>query len=258
LLGWLAALGMFGLAAYVVPKRFVALWMKKRKIEPKVAGPMLSFAQPGQKKEEPKKPRSRVRPFYLLHLGVGFVVMAAVLGHAGFRLPPNGAGALLFAFWGTALLGLFGAGVYRLLPRRLSALERKGALPEDLAREKDALADRMHRALSGRSALLKKLVDEQLLPYAKKPLGWLALLLSGESLRSERKRLEARMTQIAHGQPHSLAGLDDVVRIAVEMRALPARRLLTIMLRSWLPIHAAATAAVLLLLVIHIVTVSFP
>ena len=40
-----------------------------------------------------------------------------------------------------------------------------------------------------------------------------------------------------------LAGLDDVVRIAVEMRALPLRRLLTVGLRSWLPVHLIATGS---------------
>ncbi|MEM7587818.1 MAG: histidine kinase, partial [Acidobacteriota bacterium] len=45
-------------------------------------------------------------------------------------------------------------------------LEREGALPEDLRRERESLLDRLHRELSGRSDMVKRAARVVLLPYA--------------------------------------------------------------------------------------------
>ncbi|MCB9750638.1 MAG: cyclic nucleotide-binding domain-containing protein [Myxococcales bacterium] len=163
------------------------------------------------------------------------------------------AGLLTATFWLTAALGGWGAWAYRALPQRLSRLEREGALPEDLRGQREALLDRFHRELSGRSDLVKRAARVVLLPYALSRAGALALLLSGRSADDERRRVHARVLRILGEQDaEQLAGLTDVVRTAVELRALPARRLLTAALRGFFAAHVVISGLALALLVAHV------
>ena len=177
-----------------------------------------------------------------------------MLGHAGAHLGGDLSGVLHAVFWLTALFGLWGALAYRVIPRRLSRLERSGALPEDLRGERERLVDRFRRELSGRSDLVKRAAKILLLPYALARGGWLALLLSGRDQRSERQLLQARVERLLGEQgSERLAGLEELVRTAVEIRAIPARRMLTALLRAFLPGHVVLTGLLLTLLAAHIV-----
>jgi hypothetical protein len=181
------------------------------------------------------------------------LTIAAVLGHAGLRVPQNPAGSLALAFWAVSLLGCFGALAYRLVPRRLARLERRGDLPEDLAAERKALLDRLFVQASGRDELVKAIAARVLVPYARAVLGPLALLASGRSLADEEARLHARIDAMRQGRGQGrLSGLPELVRTAVELRALPVRRVLTALLRGWLPLHMVVSAVGLALLGLHV------
>ncbi len=233
------------LGAYVFPKRAVRQWLRPKDSAVRVAA---DAARPVA--------RSRVRPHATLHVAIGLVAMGAVALHAGLRFPSNVAGALNLGFWLAALVGVVGALLYRMLPERLSRIERRGALPEDLAREREALVARLYRDASGRSELLKAIVDKLLLPYTRRPLGSLLLVASGRSLHEEQDRLRQRVESVLEGRGgDQLDGLDDVLRTVVELRALPARRALTALLRGWLPLHLVLGGLIAVLLVLHIVGV---
>jgi Fe-S-cluster-containing dehydrogenase component len=249
--GWLSMLIMLLLLAYALPKRVVRSWMRKR--ERSSADQVLSEA--GQMGKVGRV-RSVVRPFYVLHIAIGIVVVGTIAAHSGLRMSASSGGALSLALWLTVGLGLFGAVAYEVLPRRLSRIERSGSLPEDLGTEHRHLTDRLYRSLSGRSDLVKTIAGQILIPYAHSSTGSVALLLSGRGLKQEERRLRARVDDVLQGRGvGKLAGLDDVVRIAVEMRALPLRRILTFGLRSWLPIHLVATGITMALLFLHVVVV---
>jgi Fe-S-cluster-containing dehydrogenase component len=256
--GIVAALAMVGLVAHALPKRLVKRWMK-----PKARSSARSLVDDG-------KPapiiRSKVRPFYVLHLALGMLLPGLLIAHTGWSLPANAAGLLMILSWMTLLLGAFGAIAYATIPRRLTKLERGGTLPEDLAREREHLIDRLQRELSGKSTSLKQLATEHLLPWANAPLGWLAMLASGRDLRTTRAALRERVetwlpSQLRRdgGQPHAreqaLAGLDPLLRTCVELRALPARRVLTALLRGWLAPHVLLTGALFVALLAHVVFV---
>lgn len=244
--GWLAFLACIALAGYAVPKRLFARFVERR--QKSSVARRITGSGP-----EEKTARSALRPHYFIHLALGGVVIAGTALHAGLRMPATAAGALAAAFWGTVLLGLFGALVYRTLPARLTRLERKGALPEDLASERDLLFDRLHRHSSGKSDLLKKIAERILVPYARSVTGPVELFVSGRSLREEEKRLTERVQTVLEGRgSERLEGLDDLVRIVVELRALPARRLATLALRAWLPVHVIGTGILFALLLLHI------
>jgi alpha-D-ribose 1-methylphosphonate 5-triphosphate synthase subunit PhnH len=79
------------------------------------------------------------------------------------------------------------------------------------------------------------------------------MIVGGSSLGDEetklRRQVGARLPPAASG---ATADIDEAVRTAVELRALPARIWLTRLLRAWLPIHIVSTAVVLTLLALHI------
>ena len=237
--GIMAAAGMALLLAYAAPKRLVRLWMRKRD---------------GVRTEIRSK--SRVEPQLHLHLAVGLVTVGLALAHAPPKLPAISAGsALSFAFFVTSAIGALTALAYRLLPERLARIERTAALPEDFAAGRRDLLDRLYREVSGKSELVKKLFEKVLVPYTKNPLGPTWLLLSGRRLRDEQKALEMRIDAILEGRGQErLAGLAGLVRIVVELRALPAQRFVLRLLRAGLIAHIATFAVALALLAVHIVT----
>lgn len=229
------------LALHAVVKRFVRLWVRPRSRRRTLAG------------VDQGAPRSRVRSFVRAHVVIGLVAPAAVLAHAGTRMPDGPAGGLVAAWWATAALGLLGGLAYAIVPRRLTRLERDGALPEDLAARRTELVDRLYRAGSGKSDLVKAIAERILVPYARSATGPLALVLSGRTLSAEEARVRGKVDAMLQGRgAERLGGIDELVRIVVELRALPARRVLTGILRGFLPLHIVGTALVLALVAIHV------
>jgi hypothetical protein len=240
-LAWVAGvvglLSVVGLAAYAVPKR---LGPKRGRLRPSADG-------------DAPRAAVRVASHYRIHLALGLASLVAVALHSGLRLGAGVAGALGLAFWLTAGLGLAAAAAYRWLPHRLTLLERAGALPEDLKGERERLFDRLHRATTGTSELTKVVMEKLLLPYARAPLGPLWLLGSGRSLGEERRAVRARVDAVLKGQGGDrLDGLDELIGVVVELRALPARRLLNACLRGSVIAHVVGTGMVLCLGVLHV------
>jgi hypothetical protein len=236
----IGALMILALGAYVVPKRVVWIWMRPR----------------DRRERERPVARSRTRGHMLAHVAIGLVAPAAVVTHAGVSIGATSGGALLAAFAVATVLGAIGSLAYRTLPPVLTRMERSGALPEDLAGDAGELRARLFREISGTSALVKRLAEKILVPYARAPLGWVALAESGRGLAEEERRLRARIDRILEGRGgERLAGLDRVIRLAVEVRALPGRRVLTAVLRGWLPLHVVIAAATVALLGVHVLAV---
>ena len=248
-MGVLGGVLIAALASYAGPKRLVRRAMRRRPAGARAAlGPE-------------RAPRSRMRPHLLVHMILGALAPACAVAHAGARLPASPGGALMLALGLASLLGVAGAIVYRALPRRLTRLERRGALPEDLRAERDALSSRLYREISGTGEAVKAAATHIVLPYVRAPLGGLALALSGRSLAGEEARIQRRIDDAVAGHSDGrvegsrrLEGLRPVLRTAVELRALGSRRILTAALRAWLPLHIVAGAAVLALLLLHAVT----
>ena len=154
------------------------------------------------------------------------------------------------------LTGGLGALVHAFLPPRLARLERGSVLPEELVGRRREIDERVFTQLSGRSEVVKTLYGRVLRPYRASRLGALLLVLSGRRLREEEKHVRAAAAGLLAGrQSERLDGLDELVRLVVEHRAVGALQLLTFALRGWLPVHLAATGTALVLLVAHVVAV---
>jgi Fe-S-cluster-containing dehydrogenase component len=234
--GWLAALLMVGLLVYAAPKRGVRFWMKL-----------------GKRTKAPA--RSVTRPHYVAHLVLGLFAMGVAMAHAPGALPTAG-GALFVALMLAGASGVALAGAYALVPSRLARIERKSLLPEDFAKEREAVTTRLYRAISGKSDVVKALADKVLLPYARSRLGPVALVLSGRDLAAEGRRLRVRADALLQGRAEQrLGGLDELIRSAVDLRALPAQRALLTILRVGLPIHLVSFAIAFALLFVHLIAV---
>jgi len=234
--GWATAAVMLALAAYAAPKRGVRFWMRLEK-----------------RKKGPTK--SVTRPHYLAHLILGVLAIALALSHAPGAQSTAG-GALFVALLVAGTSGVLLSLAYALLPRVLSRVERAPLLPEDFAKAREATTTRLYRAVSGKSDVVKALADKLVLPYARSRLGPIALVASGRDLSQEARRLRDRAADMLQGRAtERLGGLDDVIRSAVDMRALPAQRALLALLRVGLPVHIVAFALALALLVVHVVSV---
>jgi Fe-S-cluster-containing dehydrogenase component/CRP-like cAMP-binding protein len=199
---------------------------------------------------------SRVRPHAIAHMALGTLALGIVLAHVGARVAPNAAGALLVAFAVASATGIASALAYRLVPRALSRVERSGRLAEDLPARARDLDDRAFGALTGRSDATKAVYARWLAPYAKAPLGALVLVASGKTLRDEEKRLRGWVERVLGERHRTLDGLDDLVRMVVERRALRAQVALQALLQIGLPAHVIAVAVTLVLLLMHIALVT--
>jgi hypothetical protein len=241
-LGVAAAVLFVLLAAYGPGKRLVRLWSRR--------------LPPGG--EAPARVRSMVQPQLDSHVAIGLAAMGCAVAHAGVGGSASSGSGLAVAFLGASALGLLAALAYRVLPRRLSRLERSASLPEDLGALRRELADRLYAAVSGRSDVVKTIFARVLAPYERAPLGWLSLILSGRDLGGEQRALRARIDRMLEGRASSrLGGLDELVRLCVEKRALRAQWVLSSLLRVWLPLHLVAAAVAAVLLVAHVAEVAF-
>ncbi|MBX3230967.1 MAG: cyclic nucleotide-binding domain-containing protein [Labilithrix sp.] len=211
------------------------------------------------------------RYMYIAHMSFGVLALGVSVAHVGARIPPNVAGALTLSLALAVLSGLAGGALNVVVPRMLARLERKTVLPEELASRARDLDGQVFRALSGKSELVKTLFVKSLRPYLRARLGPLWLVASRRSLREEERSLRTRLDALmgaaapakgaaapAKGTAAATktAGLDDLVRLVVEHRATRAQRALTWILRGWLVPHLAATAAALVLLVLHVIGVA--
>lgn len=196
------------------------------------------------------------RRLYIAHLAVGTLALGGILAHTRASAPANVAGALAIAMAFALATGVLGAAVHVLLPSRLARLERGSVLPEELAARLRAIDERIFAQLSGRSEVVKTLYGSVLRRYRASRLGPLVLVLSGRRLREEEARVRATLGGLLDGRKSErLDGLDELVRLVVEHRAASALRGLTFALRGWLGVHLAATAAAIVLLVMHVVAV---
>jgi Fe-S-cluster-containing dehydrogenase component/CRP-like cAMP-binding protein len=212
---------------------------------------LLSIAYSGAKR---LRVRWSSRYMYIAHMAVGTLLLGVTVAHVGTRIPPNVAGALALSLLLTVVTGALGGAFAVVLPPALSRLERKSVLPEELSARARELDSQVFRALSGKSELVKTLYVQALRPYLRSRFGPFVLLASRRTLRAEEKRLRARLDALI-GKPKTDAALDDLVRLVVEHRAVRVQRWLTWLLRGWLAPHLAATVAVVILMVLHIVGV---
>jgi hypothetical protein len=194
----------------------------------------------------------------MLHFALGLAATATLAFHGGARFTGSG-GAAAIGLGLTALFGIATVIGYGLIPARLSRLERRALLPEEIAPRYQELYQQLYAGVTGKSELVKKLFERVLVPYLRVPLGWFWLIACGGDLKSEEQRLRGSIDAKLQGRgAERLAGLDGLIRSAVELRALAAQRWLGWLLRAALPAHVIAAIATTVLIAVHVATAVRP
>jgi Fe-S-cluster-containing dehydrogenase component/CRP-like cAMP-binding protein len=191
----------------------------------------------------------------IAHGAIGLLAIGAVGAHVAGRVHANVAGAALVAFVLASITGIAAALAYAFLPPALARVERDALLPEDLPARARSIEHGTFAALSGRSDATKALYARVLGPMASSWLGAPHLVASGRSLREEEARVRRRVDAVvgARAGAGTLDGIDDLVRLTVERRAVRAQRLLQGGLRACVPLHVVAVAIAVTLVALHVV-----
>ena len=198
----------------------------------------------------------RVRLHAVAHMALGALAAGLAVGHGGLGGATPAASALRLAFFGSAATGLLAGALYALVPGRLTRLEKRGLLPEEIGDHARALEEKVFSLLTGRSELVKTIFKKNLAPYHASRLGALGLLASGRTLSEEQARLRGRVDAMLGGRGQGkLGGLDELVRAVVERRGLRAGAPRRAALALALPLHVAVTLAALVLLAVHVALV---
>ncbi len=204
---------------------------------------------------DPHRATSVVRPQLQIHLALGLLTLGLAVAHARPRPGGGHGGALWTALVLTSALGGFVALAYRCDPQaaRTAGCDRPRS-PRTSPGARQDLLDRLYREASGKSELVKlKLFEKILLPLHAERRGPSRAGPSGRSLREEEAALRTRIDGVLEGRgKERLAGLAELLRIVVELRALPAQRWLSRVLRVGLPLHIVTFAIAMALLALHV------
>lgn len=198
---------------------------------------------------------ANARAHAIAHLATGVLAAGVAAWHAGSRIHANLAGGLWLAFVAASATGGLAATAYAMLPRVLARVERRAELSEDLSSRAKDLAERAFGALTGRSEATKAAYARWLAPYAGAWLGGPCLIFAGRSLRDEERRLRTEIGRAIGARIGHLDGIDDLIRLAVERRAVSAQRLLQAALRTVVPVHVVWVAVTAVLLLAHVASV---
>ncbi|HEX8794927.1 MAG TPA: hypothetical protein VF765_28470, partial [Polyangiaceae bacterium] len=198
---------------------------------------------------------ANARVHAIAHLATGTLAAGVAAWHAGPRIHVNLAGALWLSFVAASVTGGLAAAAYALLPRVLARVERRAALPEDLPARARDLGERAFGALSGRSDATKAAYARWLAPYSAAWLAGFRLILGRRTLGEEERRLRAEIERAIGARIAHLDGIDDLIRLTVERRAVSAQRLAQGALRAVVPVHVVCVAVTTVLLLAHVASV---
>jgi Fe-S-cluster-containing hydrogenase component 2 len=200
-----------------------------------------------------------LRYWMLLHIYAGVVAGIVLLLHSGPRLGGLLTSLLYVVFDLVIVSGLIGVIAYIVSPRIMTRIEGEPLLLEDLETRRAELKQQAASLLERSEGWLKDEIRERVYPRFSS-LGFLwRQLWRREELKSllaqAREEFKPRTTRLATHDEREL--LLSAVETAVTLRRVDALLFLHRTLRSWIPIHVISTAAMLALMVVHVVQVVF-
>lgn len=200
-----------------------------------------------------------LRYWMLVHIYAGVVAGVVLLLHSGSNLGGLLTGLLYVVFDLVLLSGVVGVIAYIVAPRIMTRIDGEPLLVEDLETRRGELQKQAASILEQSEGWLKDEIRDRVYPrYASFGFLWRQL-----SRREDLKRLlaQAREEFKSHttrtATPEERELLLSAVETAVTLRRVDALLLLHRTLRSWIPIHVVSTAAMLFLMIVHIVQVVF-
>ncbi|HJP91540.1 MAG TPA: cyclic nucleotide-binding domain-containing protein [Pyrinomonadaceae bacterium] len=200
-----------------------------------------------------------LRYWMLAHVYTGAIAGVMLLFHSGQRTGGLLTSLLYVAFDLTILSGIVGLVVYYLAPRIMTRIEGEPLLVEDLeGRRKELRAD-VRTILEKSEGWLKDEIRDRVYGrFLSNRFLWRQIWRREELkalLAQARHDFKERTTRLATDEEREL--LIAAVEAAVTLRRVDALLALHWLLRFWIPMHIAATAVMLGLMVVHVGQVVF-
>ena len=200
-----------------------------------------------------------LRYWMLVHVYAGVVAGVVLLLHSGSRLGGLLTSLLYVVFDLVILSGVVGVIAYIVAPRIMTRIEGEPLLIEDLQARRDELQKQATSIVEQSEGWLKEEIRDRVYPrYQSFGFLWRQLSRREELkplLAQAREEFKAHTTRTATPEEREL--LLSAVETAVTLRRVDALLWLHRTLRAWIPIHVVSTAAMLALMVVHIVQVVF-
>lgn len=200
-----------------------------------------------------------LRYWMLAHIYIGAIAGVVLLFHSGPRTGGLLTSLLYVAFDLTLLSGIVGIVSYYLTPRIMTRIEGEPLLIEDLENRKKELQSDTQTIFEKSDGWLKEEIRDRVYPRF---LSWRFLwrqIWRREELKAllaqARQEFKDRTTRLTTNEERDL--LISAVETAVTLRRVDALLTLHWLLRFWIPMHIAATAIMIALMLVHIVQVVF-
>jgi Fe-S-cluster-containing dehydrogenase component/CRP-like cAMP-binding protein len=200
-----------------------------------------------------------LRYWMLAHAYIGVIAGVVLMLHSGTHTGGLLTSLLYVAFDLAILSGLVGVAVYVIAPRIMTRIEGEPLLVEDLEARRAELRKDTRKILEKSEGWLKEEIAERVYPrFLSSGFFWRQLSRQEELkalLAQARQEFKDRTTRLTTDEERDL--LISAVETAVTLRRVDALLALHWLLRFWIPMHIAASAVMLGLMVVHIVQVVF-
>jgi hypothetical protein len=199
-----------------------------------------------------------LRYWMLAHIYLGTITGIVLLLHGGTRTGGLLTSALMLSFDLVILSGLVGLFTYIIAPRIMTSIEGEPLLIEDLQARRTELRSTLADIVAKSDANAREIITRR----ARKRFFTLRYLLRHYVRREPltvmlaRAREEYEPVAAKLGAENRRALLDAIETI-VTMRRVDALIYLHKMLKAWIAPHVVSTAAMLALMVVHIIQVVF-
>ncbi len=186
------------------------------------------------------------------HTHAGLLAPLLIGMHAGFRFRDLSATLAAVLLCGVAISGLLGIFLYNFLPRRLHAIS--GSLTiEEAAAQMNRLSRKMGALAQGKSPPLRAVWT--LLSEAHVPVRWASL---GRTRMPQNDRLARQMQGVP---PDEQAVLDQMILLDQQWRRMQTqfeqRMRLKNLLAGWLYLHVPLSAALVVAILLHLLTIAY-
>jgi hypothetical protein len=257
----IAIVGMvWGLARYGYDDVLAGAWLTMRWLTGIVGlgGVVVVMTYPFRRQVYRRR-AGALRYWMLVHVYAGVIAGVVLLLHSGPRLGGLLTSLLYVVFDLVLLSGVVGVIAYIVAPRIMTRIEGEPLLVEDLEARREELKKQAASILEQSEGWLKDEIRERVYPrYSSFGFLWRQLSRREELkplLAQAREEFKSHTTRTATPEEREL--LLSAVETAVTLRRVDALLLLHRTLRSWIPIHVVSTAAMLFLMIVHIVQVVF-
>jgi hypothetical protein len=200
-----------------------------------------------------------LRYWMLAHIYIGAIAGVVLLLHSGRDTGGLLTTLLYIAFDLVVLSGVVGLITYYVAPRIMTRIEGEPLLVEDLEARRQELQEQTKSTLEQSQGWLKDEIRDLVYPrfFSRRYL-WRQISLREplkHALAQAREEFKDRLTRLATEDERDL--LISAIETAVTSRRVDALLLLHRSLRVWVPVHVVSTAAMLALMLVHIVQVVF-